>query len=80
MTKETKLGMFLMGLAHLGRAAAVAFAPAPGGAEHALQGHEGHDHGPGMHNHGPGRCPSCGKAHGPGGCPHCGKKKAAVAR
>ena len=84
ITTETKLGIGLVGLAHIGRALALAFMPSPGGPERELRGHEGHDHGHEGHDHGPGghggpgRCPSCGRTHGPAGCPHCAKKAAAA--
>lgn len=68
MNQDLKAGIILKGLAHIGRALALALAPTtppPGG--------PGSPGGLGGGRHAPGRCPHCGKPHGVGGCPHCGK-------
>lgn len=64
VNRDTKAGMLVLGLAHLGRILAVALQPKPDGAEHEMRGHSSN-------------CPHCGRPHGPAGCPHCAKKKAA---
>ena len=67
MNQDIKAGIGLKGLAHLGRALAVAFAPTTAGPA----GQHGAPSAP------KGKCAHCGKPHGVGGCPHCGKAHAA---